>query len=61
MQIDFPCKCGHNEEKHMIVMENITPKFGLCYSCVTEETTRHYYEADNLRYLEQCYENNNCR
>jgi hypothetical protein len=56
----IPCKCGHNNDEHRIGALTGNP---LCNLCVNK-TSRgmassyvyHEFQLDNLRYLEQRYE-----
>jgi hypothetical protein len=58
MQIDFPCRCGHLEYKHL-TGQMLT----ICEDCLEEGVigsrwtkASHKFVADNLRYLEQLSE-----
>lgn len=57
MQIDIPCSCGHLESEHYNIGN--APKF--CEKCfyVFPDSTQwqHIFRPDNLRYLEDKYEN----
>lgn len=45
---DFLCKCNHRLYYHMAIGQN---KNIMCWQCQCNE-----FIADNLRYLEYCYE-----
>jgi hypothetical protein len=60
MNDQFPCKCGHPRQWH----ERLLPHddVDICLRCHAmplpprEWAAYHYYEPDNLKFLEQEYE-----
>jgi len=55
MESEYPCKCGHQEFRHGTYTGR-----SVCWGCECMISkylmSRHEYEADNLRYLEERYE-----
>lgn len=51
MNENYPCKCGHSFECHAV-------GDGICYPCFDQDrrTWDHVYIPDNLKFLEQKYE-----
>jgi len=61
---DRPCTCGHDESKHRVATNYDGsmkyPYCRVCYSNLTVLGTKslsiHEFKLDNLKYLEQAYE-----
>lgn len=51
LESNFPCRCNHAEKQHGVIRG-----YDVCWGCHgTMEEYRHKFEADNLKYLEQLY------
>jgi hypothetical protein len=50
------CKCGHSKKDHY----SDNKLCGLCYWLDRSEFAVHQFKLDNLKYLEQLSESNNC-
>ena len=60
--IDIPCRlCSHNRSQHReltdpVLDPSLTGYCAGCYQSLGEESCFHWFEADNLKYLELCSE-----
>jgi hypothetical protein len=51
MDSEFPCKCGHSENNHIMTSQTMMRKFDKFIECTYCDCD--FYKADNLKYLEQ--------